>query len=269
MKYKNVVILLVIVSLLFCFGFFVFGKLKLDNPLTKIEEDTDLVDNMEKQVSCSRTTRLDNKPVYDRALSFIEEKYKPWDEEFLGGLYSYSTFPSQLTNCIKIDEDNLRNTTGEEGYFIFNGDQIKENYYPITVDVDYKYNDEAINALLLVHEITHVQQYIDFLNGKPEVSCIDKEAEAFLSQWKFYKFQFPETRKTIDLRIQNDKDLNHTLQIIETIQKQITLRFDERKNECLNNSAKLSVEDCIDEFDKTLIKDLLLEDDTYKKQCNL
>jgi hypothetical protein len=268
-KNKFILVSLTITVILTYFGILTFNKLKFRTYPTRIKDDKEIVANVGTPVSCTRTTRLDNKPVYDRALSFIQEKYSPWDNEYLSGKNSYSYFVSQLVNCIKIDEGNLKNTTGEEAYFIFHGDQIKDNYYPITIDKDYGYNDEAINALLLVHEITHVQQYIDFLNGKNELSCIDKEVEAFHSQWNFYKFQFPEIRKTIDLRIQNDKKLNSTLQILKTIQDQVTFNFNEREDECLYGSGKTDVSKCVDIFDKNLIRDLLVQDEFYKKQCNL
>ena len=270
MKFKKNILSLFVLGLtvlLAYFGVAIFDIQRQKPNPTQTEEEKGTIKKVATDASCTRTKRLENKPVYDRALSFIGEKYGLWDKEYLNGEDSYSYFPSQLVNCIKIDEGNLKNTTGEEGYFIFHGDQIKENYYPITVDVDYGYNDEAINALLLVHEITHAQQYIDFLNGKPEISCIDKEVDAFHSQWNFYKFQFPETRKTIDLRIQNDKNLNPTLQVLKAIQEEISLHFDKRESECLYGSGKTDVGKCVDKFDKNLIKNLLLQDEFYQKQC--
>lgn len=266
---KNTITFVILVFIIFlgCSVILIFNKLNLSSRSVNTKEDKVTIDD--SIVSCTRTTRLENKPVYDRALSFIGEKYSLWDVEYLSGQYSYSYFPSKLVNCIKVEESNLKNTTGEEGYFLFNGEQIKENYYPIMVDMDYSYNDEAINALLLVHELTHVQQYVDSLNGKPEISCIDKEVEAFHSQWNFYKFQFPEIQKTIDLRIQNDRNLNPTLQVLKTIQEQVSTNFDKRRSDCLDSSGKTDVGRCIDEFDKKLIKDLLLQDESYKKQCNL
>lgn len=267
---KNRIFKICLILVLLLAAMFLFYKLNLGK---KVENKANVEKNVKKEepkiISCTRTTRLENKPVYDRALSFIGEKYSLWDKEYLNGEESYSYFPSQLVNCIKINEGNLRNTTGGEGYFIFNGDEIKENYFPITVDQDYSYNDEAVNALLLIHEITHVQQYIDSFNKGIKLSCLDMEVDAFYTQLRFYSFQFPETRKSMDLRIQNDKDLNPQLQIIKNIQDQMWLNFDERTNGFFNSSGKSDHEKYLENFDKNIIKKLLLKNDSYKEECNL
>lgn len=272
MKLKRITLILVIFACIVpitYYGILIIDKLKSKTPISQSNNEKIFSDKVYTNISCTRTTRLENKPVYDRALSFIGEKYLMWDEEYFSNTNSWSFFPSQLVNCIKIEEKNVKNTTGEEGYFIFNDDKIKDNYYPITIDVDYKYNDEAVNALLLVHEITHVQQYLDFLNNKPELSCIDKEVEAFYAQWKFYSFQFPESTKSIDLRIQNDDDLNPQLKIIRDIIKLHTSNIEKMETECLFGPGKSNVEKCVDDIDKSSIKKLLLQNDVYIKQCNL
>lgn len=106
-------------------------------------------------ISCTRSIRLDNKPAYDRALSLIEERYEAWEKSG-EGWRSWYFFPSQLVNCVKIEEENVREKTGGEGSFTFNSTKTKENYFPIVVDTDYSQMDESVNSLLLIHEITHV-----------------------------------------------------------------------------------------------------------------
>lgn len=218
----------------------------------------------QKSIGCSRETRLENKPVYDRALSTIEERYGAWEDsgEKVGSWYF---FPSQLINCIKVVEDEVRNQQEAEGYFVFNSSDIKENYFPIVVDKAYSSADEATNALLLIHEITHVNQYIKSINQEDELSCIDKEVEAFYAQWKFYGTQGGETRKSIDLRLEQDRDLHPQLQIIRSFKDGFNM--ENVRDKCLYGDGK-NDKNCIDNFRKIELKDMLLTSNQYKQQCD-
>lgn len=232
----------------------------------EVPQNTNVENDMAtKIVLCTRDTRLENKPSYDRALSLIAEKYDMWEKSG-EGFGSYYFFPSKLVNCIKVNEGEVRNTSGAEGFFKFHDDQIKDDYFPITIDSDYSYNDDILNALLLVHEVTHVQQYIDTLNGKDSLSCIDKETEAFFAQFRFYSIQFPEVRKSMDLRIENDKNLHPQLAMIQNIKNSMSL--DGVRAKCLNNPNNKD-ENCIDNYRKNEIKQMLMKDDFYLKQCGL
>lgn len=222
-------------------------------------------DSIAKEVLCTRESRLENRPSYDRALSLIAEKYDLWEKSG-EGFGSYYFFPSNLVNCIQANEGEVRNTSGAEGFFKFNDDQIKDNYFPITIDRDYSYNDDILNALLLVHEITHVQQYLDTVNGKPSLSCIEKESEAFFAQFQFYSIQFPEVRKSMDLRIENDKNLHPQLAMIQNIKNTMSLNGVRAK--CLNNKDNED-KNCIENYRKNEIKQMLMKDDFYLKQCGL
>lgn len=247
----------------------VFGALNYTNINKNTNESEKNYQPLEEsvEIGCNRTSRLENKPAFDRALSLIEERYKMWEEsgENIGSWYF---FPSQLVNCIQIVEEDLNNNSGLEGYFIFNGEDIKNNYFPIVVDKGYKYSDESVNSLLLVHEITHVHQYLNSLNNNDELSCIDKEVDAFYAQFKFYGIQFSESRKSIDLRIENDEDLHPQLQMISEIKNLLFETFKEFRDYCLYGDGK-NDKNCVDDYRKKEIKDMLLKNDYYKEQCKI
>ena len=226
----------------------VLGAYYLNNNNENISERHNQTLEENIVVGCDRTSRLENKPAFDRALSLIGERYKMWEDsgENIGSWYF---FPSQLVNCIQIVEKDLNNNSGLEGYFIFNGEDIKNNYFPIVVDVGYKYSDESINSLLLTHEITHVYQYLNSINNNDELSCIDKEVDAFYAQWKFYGIQFSEARKSIDLRIENDENLHPQLQMISQIKNLLFETFEDSRNYCLYGEGK-NDPNCIDDYRK-------------------
>lgn len=222
-----------------------------------------------KVAGCTRTTRLDNKPVYDRALSLIHEKYTTWEQ---GGKSNFGTwyfFPSQLVNCVKVVDGNVRNTTEAEGYFVFNDTAIKDNYFPITVDKDYSDADDIINALLLVHEITHVRQYLDSLNNEDQLSCIDKEVEAFDAAYNFYRWQFGETEKTLKLRMQYDEDLHPQLQTLKSIIEGFPRIIPPLTELCKGESQGDTCGDRITADRRQKIKYVISRDEFYIKQCKL
>lgn len=266
------------IGLIIVVSFFVYGSIwlaarTLDNPSASIVAPSPLPltdqttgtasDTNTNNISCNRTARLENEPRYDRALSLIEEKYSAWEEwEDRKGLGYF--FPSRLVNCIKIIEGDIRNSEGLEGYFVFNSPEIEEDYFPITVDRNYSSSDTVVTALLLIHEIFHVQQYIDSINGNIELSCMDKEAESFYAQLVFYSAQNREDRKSMDLRISYDESLHPQLRIINVIKNHLSL--DGVREVCLYGPGK-DDEDCIDNYRKNEIKELLLQDEYYQYQC--
>lgn len=211
-------------------------------------------------ITCERTVRLDNLPHYDRALSLIGEKYGLWE---LQKTY-YCSFPSELINCIKIKESEVRERSGLEGYFVFHSDDIEDNYFPIVVDNSYSETDNFLTAILLVHEITHVQQYLDVMNEKENLSCLDMEVEAFYSSWNFFKNQPNELVKSINLRIKYDEDLHPQLMIIKAVDDYLVAQenFDESFDKFLKGES-------VDEIIKKQIKKIISKDEYYKEQCNL
>ncbi|MBP7875834.1 hypothetical protein KA012_02450 [Candidatus Woesebacteria bacterium] len=217
------------------------------------------------QIGCDRTSRLENKPAYDRALSLIQERYKMWEDngEKIGSWYF---FPSQLVNCIHVVDEDLSRDSGLEAYFIFNSKDIKNNYFPVVVDKNYQYSDETVNSLILVHEIIHVYQYLEELKNENQIPCFDKETEAFYAQMQFYSIQYPEARKSIDFRIDNDQDLHPQLQMIKAIKSLELTTFQDLREKCLYGDGK-DEKYCIDTFRKNSIREMLKLDDYYKSQC--
>ena len=209
---------------------------------------------------CTRTTRLDNEARFDRALSLVYENASKLKADL--GDASPLIFSPQIVNCIKVAESDVSDALGAEGYFEFSYEDIKPNEFPIFVDNKYKNADELVNALLLTHEITHVQQYINELQGKGNLSCIDKEVEAFYSQLLFTTELNDEENKSIDFRIDNDRDLHPQLQIISAMR---TARDMGGKafGGCLDSEDP----ECVSKYMKNMIKDLVSRDEFYIRQC--
>lgn len=231
---------------------------------------------------CTRNTRQDNAPQYDRALSLIQQRLKEnQDGRFKNNsMHLFDYFPSNLVNCIKIVEETPTKSTDFEGYFILNNKDIKNNYFPIVVNSKYVHEDDVLSTLLLVHEITHVQQYIDTINDKRTNSCIDNEVEAFFATYRFFisvlnskevllvfdridrvinEYQNPSLNKSDDIF---DKELSMLSNIV-------ILRRNAPCGEATFENLDQSYYDCVDAYTLSQLRKNIENDEYYKSQCGL
>ncbi len=265
------VLFFLVVSAMSIIGFAIVKRNPdLDNAQSK-EITTSIDADNSVRLVCDRTSRLENDPNIDRALSLIYERLTEYGDE-------NSLFPSQLINCIKVEIKNIKNETGAEGYFDESNDDIKSNYFPIVIDdLGNYFADDLSTALLLVHEITHVQQYIDRynLNVDPTNSdtlkslakmmtksrCLDNEVSAYGNQLDFLLILKNEEKKSIDYRILVDNNPIPQIQILKSLKESF-------EDFSYANS-------CEEKYDLTCIKrgihikiyDLLRDSGAYDEQC--
>lgn len=210
---------------------------------------------------CTRTERWKNEPQYDRALSLIQQRIQESIEKNMGTSWetSFVEFPPELVNCIFIKEEDLDNASGVEGYFTINSDEITTNYFPITVDKDYKETDDIVTALLLAHEMMHVQQ---FLSGQPMVgknNCLRAEAEAFVTQKMFFGTLSMEEMESVNARIRQNSLLHPQIRLISTMQ--------ELWQEYALTACGFMERDCSREVLKVQMYKVLAKDEFYSEQC--
>ncbi len=241
-----------------------------------------------KLVTCTRTSRLDNDPQYDRALSFIQQRINENLKRYQQStMHLFKYFSPELVNCIKIKEVQTDNPDDFEGYFVFNGEDIKDDYYPIVVNSKYLKSDDTLIALLLSHEMTHVQQYIDAKNNKANLSCIDKEVEAFLAQHRFFVSVLNSEENNLMLSrihdavenskspliLQSDRPIDGQLLMLQAIMDLRSNTVCEMSySEVNEQSMKLPDQkyyDCVDSNVPTELKKIIENDSYYKKQCEL
>lgn len=271
-KNKFIKFFLIFLSIVIIFVLFIYYK-NSETSIQLITKNTNQnEENKDKkeELICDRTTRLENQPQYDRALSLIYERLTKYgtDERL---------FPPQLINCIKVEEKNIKNDTGAEGYFNGSNDEIKSNYFPIVIDSWGSFdNDDLSTALLLVHEITHVQQYIDNYNlsvhekGSPTIlsallyetksSCLDKEVSAFKKQLIFTTKLKNEELKSIYSRIAMNEELNSQLTTLKTLKDSF---------ENFNHDCEQYDFNCIESRINFHIYKLLRDSGLYDEQCGV
>ncbi len=222
---------------------------------------SDIAPEVSVKDGCTRTMRLENKPQYERALSLINQRVSENNEMWpIEGKYSdarFNYFPDNLTNCIQIIEEDIDGDA--EGYFIFNSEDIKPNYFPIVVDKRYKYSDDVLTAMLITHELTHVQQYLDELNGTNDLSCRNKEVEAFISQLEFYTTLNAEENKSMILKMNDSSGRKHPQ--VRMLKTMIEINK-------LNNCSIMDTE-CSRTNLRSKLFELITNDSSYSHQCDL
>ena len=215
---------------------------------------------------CSRTARLENAPQYDRALSLIQQRIddrEKWCDKYCESKdyeekLRFHQFPANLTNCIKIVEEDIDG--GAEGYFTFDSDDIQPNYFPITVDSSYSFSDDTLTALLITHEMTHVQQYLDTLNGENNLSCRDKEVEAFISQMDFYTLLSNEEIDSIVLKMNENKEDKHPQ--VAMLKTMIDINRD-------GTCPLFTDDECSEKNLRNKLFQIITDDPIYQHQCGL
>lgn len=249
--------------LLFILGSFYLFKSKVTTNVyptsTPVPEEA-IVDG------CTRNTRLENAPQYDRALSLIQQRIddnEKWCDKYCETedyemKLRFHHFPASLTNCIKIIEEKIDG--GTEGYFTFHSENIKPNFFPITIDKSYKFADDTLTALLITHEMTHVQQYLDSLKGNDLLSCRDKEVEAFISQIDFYPNLSNEEINSVRLKMNEEKEDKHPQ--VAMLKAMIEINRD-------GTCPLFADDECSQKHLRNELFKLITDESIYRHQCKL
>lgn len=254
---------IVSILLLFIFGSFYFFKPKVT---TNIQPTSIPLPGYTIADGCMRNTRLENAPQYDRALSLIQQRIddnEKWCDKYCETedyemKLRFHHFPASLTNCIKIIEEEIGGDT--EGYFTFHSENIKPNFFPITIDKSYKFTDDTLTALLITHEMTHVQQYLNSLKGKDLLSCRDKEVEAFISQIDFYTKLSNEEISSIVLKMNEEKEEKHPQ--VAMLKAMIEINRDE-------TCPRFTDDECSQKHLRNELFKLITDESIYQHQCKL
>lgn len=202
---------------------------------------------------------------FDRALSILVQRVNqwstngksndlnmsnPWKKPFLLGS------KDEYYNCLDIQYSS--DLSDAEGYFV-----IDKNLSPddikIYVNNKYKENDDLLTALLLVHELTHVQQFLDEPQLIQKLSCINKEVKAFRSQWDFISIVNLEEFRSLEIRADKYRNLNPTyaaLSMIFELRDSIGTFCKNRDLTCIYNSLETS------------LRNYITKDNYYRSQCS-
>ncbi len=147
-----------------------------------------LNDKNVKQEPCTRSKPFSLDPQFNKALDLIAERSKSSEElqnkDKLSSANIPRFFPAlDSRNCLNIlYSDNMPKNSNAW----FDSESSTNSNLIIKVVPEYKDQniDNLVMAMLLAHELAHVQQYFDIKTGV-KMTCVEQEADAFNRQLSF------------------------------------------------------------------------------------
>lgn len=156
----------------------------------------------EEPIVCIRKTGYEIPEEFRRSLSLITQRFDQAGEE---RAKIWSSFIKRVENCLNIQyakpgDENFTNDSNTEGMFTFYPSQSMERF-DIIISPRYSVKDDLLTAVLLVHEISHVRDFInDQKDGEP-IGCFETEGVAFSTQNYFASILNQEEVNSINARV--------------------------------------------------------------------
>lgn len=207
---------------------------------------------------CLRSEPYATQPEFERVLSLILQRFQQKNSPLYSSLKG-------INNCIYIQYADL-GSSGAEGMFYFDSEVSSANKLVIEVDSSYAITDDITTAFLLIHELTHAQQFIDELGGA-RLDCVDSEVDAFYSQLLFGAAINEEESKSVISRLEKGSQNNQ----LNTYENLIDLSWDALQ------ACKLAIKDtksqeginCYKEKLRQKIRSVIVSNPVYQEQCGL
>lgn len=283
-KLLKIGLLLFVVCLLLILTFiFLIRKNK------SIKSDNTEIKNDSERTLCSRNTPYKTNPEFDRGLSLL---YQRIEENKNNSTVPEDLKPTinivlQIRNCLNVhygETGEIAVNNEAEGFFVFDPESSPENLQ-IFVNKKYSGYDDALTALLLVHEVTHAAQFVNFKFNNIDTSCVDKEVEATRMEFRLLRsFKYTENT-SIQARINYEKErgrklgesfANRTMEIyglvgvdqLLSLQTKI-LNKCEAENVGKSGSDVVNIFECAGKIETGFVRDYIVENPFYKGQCGL
>ena len=178
---------------------------------------------------------------------------------YWGNAYNYR-------NCIDVQYSEDTKELGAEGLFIAEDPSLQD--IKILMNPSYKSFDDLSIATVLIHELTHVGQYVSEKVNKTKPDCFGSEAEAFTAQAIFLSQLNQEEVRSIYARIRDNVQANPAFNIllgIELKQEEAYKACDRLRIE--NNLTQTQFNECVWTGTKNKLEVEVKTDPYYQDQC--
>lgn len=212
-------------------------------------------------LDCKRSSPYVSEKEFYRALDLIAQRL---DIEKNYGSYWGNAF--NYRNCIDVQYSQESKDIGAEGLFFSEDPKLQD--LKILINPDYKSFDDLSIATVLIHELTHVGQYVNETVNKTKSDCFGSEAEAFTSQAIFLSQLNQEEIRSIYSRIRENVQANPAFNIllgIEEKQAEAYKACDRLRNE--NNLTTTQFNECVWTGTKNKLEIEIKADSYYQEQC--
>lgn len=260
----------------------------LSNKTSKKNTNTQKIEEVNNSPICSRNTPYKTNPEFERGISLLYQRIEENKDNSTVPEELKSTINQllQIRNCINVQYDETSNgkdiNKETEGFFVFNPESSVENLQ-IYVNKKYSNYDDALTALLLVHEVTHATQFVDFKINKKNISCVDKEIEAVRMEFRLLRsFKYAENT-SIKARILYEEEqgsdlgasfVNKRMKIfgLEGVSQLLAIQdklldLCENENNKKSEDNKINIFECAGKKETEYIRDYILDNPFYQEQC--
>lgn len=224
-------------------------------PLIKNFVDSSLISRDEsikqKNGECIRKEMYSMPDEFKRALSLIKQR---WTEKTGQPSSQFDFF-----NCVDIQYSDLNEA---EGMFYFSEQESDPNRLVVEVSKSYKQEDDLTTALLLMHETTHVINYIEGVKGGKKMSCVEDEVFAFRNQLLLTAGFTKEELNSLNSR------LNMGYSSLNNQMKQLWDLL-EYRNYARKKCNTIDYNDCFFKYFNEKVEGMVRSNPYYQKQCNL
>lgn len=215
----------------------------------------------QSSVTCKRATPYVLDSEFNRVLDLIAQRL---DIEKNYGTYWGNAF--NYRNCIDVQYSEESKKLGAEGLFFAEDPSLQD--LKVLISPDYKIYDDLTISTILIHELTHVGQYINETVNKTKSDCFGSEAEAFTSQAIFLSQLNKEEVRSIYSRIRENVNANPAFAILLGIEQTQS----EAYNACLtlkkaNNLTDQQFNECVWTGTKNKLEVEIKTDPFYQEQC--
>lgn len=226
----------------------------------------------ESKTGCTRTEPYPMPDEFVRALSIINQRAYTMVSNPLPNQSPVSkkgNFFYGLTgfeNCINVQYSSSPLPDATEAFF--KQDVSTPNNLQIVVDNSYKNFDDLTIAILLAHELTHTEQFLDTVYSGYEINCYTAEAEAFLKQYQLIQFFNEGEKRLIFSTMQDNASINPVIAItlsIKNFEPQAVKECTSLKTK--NGLSETDYEACFWGQVKGQIIKLIKSNSTYVQQC--
>ena len=219
---------------------------------------------------CKRDKPFVLEPEFENALNTINKRSnnislanKPDLSTKVSTTSQLSLFPSLLdNNCIDISySDNFPHSDTE--FFWFDEEKSTPNALIIKVRKSPMLVDNLAMVMLLAHELTHIEQYLQYVNTGVVMSCQQKETEAYIRQIKLLSYLNKDEWTKITEIMKNNQSIFGKL-------SDLWVRIDKFDTKCKKTTEdinQLEYNTCYWNEADSIIGDFLQKNIAFDKYC--
>lgn len=216
---------------------------------------------------CYRAKPYNNLPEFNRVISIIIQRFE--QNAVTYGVAKADPFIEALksvNNCLDIRYADLTKENAD-GFFLFDPNS-SVNDLKIIVDNSYINYDDLLTATLLIHELQHAEEFVNFKTTGFENTCVDKEINAFMREAILLGSFNLEEKKSISQRIANNPNANSAYRSLAYLTGDLSKNALKR---CNINPYSSSLKDqeavCYLREQQNLLREMITNNVFYQKQC--